>query len=86
MNKHGNWISASCASVATNLRRRGYSVWKLDPERLPPKGAINALTPIKGTTGVVKYLYERAFGVEYPNLDLPAPLARYARYAERGEF
>lgn len=81
----------SCGGVARALKSMGYEVVLFPRNRLPARHKITPHTPVKGDTGVVKFLYERAFpGVTYPNFDVPKPLQRFARRKIRestlGEF
>lgn len=71
------FLSLSCKLVAKNLELLGYRVVPFRRDRLPKN--VNPTTPIKGDTGVVKALYEYAFQTPYPNVDIPAPLKRFAR-------
>lgn len=73
------YLSDSCNAAAKALKSLGYEVKTFTPAKLPPRHKITPDTPVKGGTGCVKYLYEMAFGVTYPNFDVPPELARFAR-------
>lgn len=76
---HHPYLSSSCMAAALALKALGYDVRTFTPGKLPARHRVTPDTPVKGDTGCVKYLYERAFGVEYPNFDVPRPLKRFAR-------
>lgn len=76
----GSGMTGSCLATANALKNLGYDVVPFSKDKLPPKYKITPETPIKGTTGIVKFLYERMFpGVTYPNIDIPKPLLPFAR-------
>jgi len=80
MNGSNPFMSDSCEAVADALKEMGYKVIPFTPEKLPPLDKLSPETPVKGSTGYVKYLYERLFpGVTYPNIDVPRELTRFAR-------
>ncbi len=76
--EHNGFLSPACLKTARDLKNRhGYRVIAFDRERLPKR--ITPDTPVKGGTGLVRYLYERDFGTPFPNLDIPEPLIPFAR-------
>lgn len=73
-------LSLSCGAVAKALQKMGYKVELFTRTKPPARHKITPLTPVKGDTGMVKFLYERTFpGVTYPSFDIPNPLRTYAR-------
>mgnify|MGYP002409060964 FL=1 len=76
---HHPHLSSSCMAAAQALKALGYDVRTFTPGKLPARHRVTPDTPVKGDTACVKYLYERTFGVEYPNFDVPKPLKRFAR-------
>lgn len=79
----GSWghpfLSDSCKAAAVALKALGYDVRTFTPNNFPAKNKVTPHTPVKGDTGCVKFLYERTFGVEYPNFDVPRELEPFAR-------
>lgn len=73
------YLSRSCSAVAQDLVRRGYTIKTFTPEKLPPAKHVTPHTPVKGDTACVREIYQRAFHITFPNIDIPKPLARYAR-------
>ena len=73
------YLSRSCRAVAQDLVRRGYTVKTFSPGKLPPAKHVTPHTPVKGDTACVREIYQRAFHTPFPNIDVPKPLARYAR-------
>jgi len=76
---YGTYLSDSCKAAGVALKALGYDVRIFTRAHLPPRHKVTPHTPVKGDTGCVKFLYERAFGVTYPNFDVPEPLERFAR-------
>lgn len=76
---HRGFLSRSCHAVARDLVRRGYTIKTFTPEKLPPAKHVTPHTPVKGDTACVREIYQRAFHTPLPNIDVPKPLARYAR-------
>lgn len=79
----GSWghpfLSDSCKAAAVALKALGYDVRTFTPNDFPAKNKVTPHTPVKGDTGCVKYLYERTFGITYPNFDVPRELEPFAR-------
>lgn len=85
------YLSDSCKAAAVALKALGYKVNTFTRTKLPAQHMVTPHTPVKGDTGCVKYLYERAFpGVTYPNFDVPKELTQFARrkfkYSTLGEL
>jgi hypothetical protein len=76
---HRGFLSRSCRAVARDLVRRGYTIKTFTPEKLPVAKHVTPHTPVKGDTACVREIYQRAFHTPLPNIDVPKPLARYAR-------
>lgn len=76
---HQGFLSRSCRAVARDLIRLGYTVKTFTPGKLPPAKHVTPHTPVKGDTACVREIYQRAFHTPLPNIDVPKPLARYAR-------
>lgn len=75
---HHGFLSPACLETARDLKNHhGYRVIPFDSTRLPKR--ITPDTPVKGSTGFVRYLYERDFNTTFPNIDIPPPLLPFAR-------
>jgi len=72
-------LTGSCLRAAESLREIGYKVIPFTSKSIA-RLRVTPETPVKGTTGCVKYLYEKTFpGVTYPNFDVPEELTRFAQ-------
>ena len=77
---YGKWhLSESCRGVALALTWLGYDVRAFTQTKLPPLHRITPQTPVKGSTGCLRDVFQRVFRCQFPNIDVPGPLTKYAR-------